>query len=69
MLVKSLLFAGAAAFSISASMDDEKLSPAQRVVKLLREMKAQLEDEAAKDQEIATKLECWSASLLNFRVE
>jgi len=59
MLVKSLLFAGAAAFSISASTDDEKVSPAQRVVKLLREMKAQLEDEAAKDQEIATKLECW----------
>lgn len=28
-------------------------------MKLLREMKAQLEDEAAKDQEIATKLECW----------
>jgi hypothetical protein len=59
MLVKSLLVAGAAAFSFSNELENEKLSPAQRVVKLLREMKSQLEDEASKDAEIANKLECW----------
>lgn len=39
--------------------DNEKLSPAQRIVKLLQEMKTQLEEEASKDEEIAEKLECW----------
>jgi len=56
--------AGASAFQLSFSDEDAggKLSPAQRVVKLLQEMKAQLDDEASKDEEIATKLECWCKS-------
>jgi hypothetical protein len=59
-MLKSLFLLGAAsAFTITFSEDDSKMSPAQRVVKLLQEMKSQLEEEAKKDEEIAQKLECW----------
>merc|ERR1719321_200613 len=34
-------------------------SPVQRVVKLMEEMKAELEKEAAKDQELYDKMVCW----------
>merc|ERR1719453_2262228 len=34
-------------------------SPVQRVVKLLEEMKAELEKEAEKDQELYDKMVCW----------
>merc|ERR1719240_874779 len=34
-------------------------SPVQRVVKLLEEMKAELEKEAAKDQELYDQMVCW----------
>jgi len=39
--------------------EDSKESPIQRVVKLLTEMKAQLEKEAAEDNELYDKMVCW----------
>jgi len=41
------------------SENDAKLTPIQRVVKLLTEMKTQLEEEAANDQEAYDKMVCW----------
>jgi peptidoglycan hydrolase CwlO-like protein len=55
-LTPFLALGAAALFSLE---DNEKLSPAQRVVKLLGEMKTQLEEEAKKDAEMAEKLQCW----------
>lgn len=51
-------FSVASGIKLSLS-EDESQSPVQRVVKLLNDMKAQLEDEATKDKEIADKLDCW----------
>lgn len=59
MMLKTFLFGAATAFSVSFLEDDSKQSPAQRVVKLLKEMQSQLEEEAKKDQEIGEKLQCW----------
>jgi hypothetical protein len=39
--------------------DDANVSPIQRVTKLLQEMKAQLASDAKKDEEMASKLQCW----------
>jgi len=40
-------------------LDQSKLSPVQRVIKLLKEMKAQLDEEAAKESEMYDKMVCW----------
>jgi cell division septum initiation protein DivIVA len=45
--------------ALDARLESSKLSPAQRVVKLLEEMKTQLEAEAKKDAEMFDKLDCW----------
>jgi len=59
MRLSPFLALGAAASLFSSFEENEKLSPAQRVVKLMEEMKAQLESDAEKDQEMADKLQCW----------
>jgi hypothetical protein len=46
--------------SLSVSWDQSsKMTPVQRVIKLLRDMKAQLEEEARKESEMYDKMVCW----------
>ncbi|CAK0807314.1 unnamed protein product, partial [Prorocentrum cordatum] len=40
-------------------LDQSSQSPVQRVVKLLKDMKAQLEEEASKESEMYDKMVCW----------
>merc|ERR1719440_1518001 len=59
MRVAPLLSLGASAALTFQLSDDEKISPVQRVTKLLQEMKVQLEEDAKKDEELYEKLDCW----------
>merc|ERR1719203_568104 len=40
-------------------LDQSSASPVQRVIKLLKDMKAQLEGEASKESEMYDKMVCW----------
>merc|ERR1719159_1972725 len=50
-----------AAVTVDATEEDSewKMHPVQKVVKLLKEMQAQLEKEAAEDDEVMEKMVCW----------
>ena len=46
--------------AVSQAFEEElKLTPVQRVTKLLKEMQSQLAADSAKDEEMAGKLACW----------
>merc|ERR1719160_919925 len=59
MLVLLLLAVGATALRMNSVDQEWKERPVTKVVNLLKDMQAQLEKEAAEDEELYDKLVCW----------
>merc|ERR1719326_2116156 len=61
VLILAMLAAGAVAIRIEADFNDKewKERPVAKVVNLLKDMQASLEEEAKKDQELYDQLVCW----------
>jgi chromosome segregation ATPase len=57
--MRALAFLLAAAPAAALSAEVEKNRPVSKVIKLLKDMSAQLETETEKDQEIYDKMACW----------
>merc|ERR1719450_1906460 len=53
------LFVAAEAAAARDQQDNEKNRPVTKVVNLLKDMSAQLEEEADEDEEVFEKLTCW----------
>merc|ERR1719343_418592 len=57
--VAGLAAAGVSGMELSLNVEEMKNRPVSKVIKLLKDMSKQLEEEAEKDQEIYEKMACW----------